>query len=310
MNYTLNQLRIFVKVAQNQSITKASEELHLTQPAVSIQLKNFQDQFPIPLTEVVGRKLFLTEFGKEIALVAEKALHEIHAINYKTLEYGGNLAGQLKIAVVSTGKYVMPYFLSGFMEKHAGVDLVMDVTNKASVIQNLENNEVDFALVSVLPKHLNVNRVELMENILYLVGNNTKEQLQGKAGLKTLANSPLLFRENGSATRMAMENYLNSKKIKVSKKIELTSNEAVKQAIVAGLGYSVMPLIGIKNELINGSLNISKLPGLPIKTNWNLIWISSKRFSPVAQTFLNYLEDEKEKIIQSEFDWFKKFREN
>jgi DNA-binding transcriptional LysR family regulator len=310
MNYTLNQLRIFVKVAQNQSITKASEELHLTQPAVSIQLKNFQDQFPIPLTEVVGRKLFLTEFGKEIALAAEKALNEIHAINYKTLEYGGNLAGQLKIAVVSTGKYVMPYFLSGFMEKHSGVDLVMDVTNKASVIQNLENNEVDFALVSVLPKHLNVSRVELMENILYLVGNNSKIELQGKTGLKALANSPLLFRENGSATRMAMENYLNSKKIKVSKKIELTSNEAVKQAVVAGLGYSVMPLIGIKNELINGSLNISKLPGLPIKTNWNLIWMSSKRFSPVAQTFLNYLEEEKEKIIQNEFDWFKKFREN
>jgi DNA-binding transcriptional LysR family regulator len=184
----------------------------------------------------------------------------------------------------------------------------MDVTNKTSVIKNLENNEVDFALVSVLPKHLNVNRVELMENILYLVGSSSKKELKGKAGLASLDKAKLLFRENGSATRMAMENYLSSKKIKVSKKIELTSNEAVKQAIVAGLGYSVMPLIGLKNELINESLKICKLPGLPIKTNWNLIWMNSKKFSPVANTFLNYIEEEKEKIIEHEFDWFTQYR--
>jgi DNA-binding transcriptional LysR family regulator len=308
MNYTLNQLRIFHKVSQNQSITKASEELHLTQPAVSIQLKNFQDQFPIPLTEVVGRKLYITEFGKEIAIAVEHILEEVNVMNYKTTAYGGNLAGQLKIAVVSTGKYVMPYFLSGFMELHPGVDLVMDVTNKTSVIKNLEKNEVDFALVSVLPKHLNVNRVELMENILYLVGSSSKKELKGKAGLTSLGKAQLLFRENGSATRMAMENYLNSKKIKVSKKIELTSNEAVKQAVVAGLGYSIMPLIGLKNELINENLKIYKLPGLPIKTNWNLIWMNSKKFSPVANTFLNYIEEEKEKIIEHEFDWFTQYR--
>ena len=134
MNYTLHQLQIFLKIAQIQSITKASEELHLTQPAVSIQLKNFQDQFPIPLTEVVGRKLFITDFGKEIALAAEKILNEVYAINYKTLAYQGALSGRLKISVVSTGKYVMPYFLSDFMRDNAGVDLIMDVTNKLQII--------------------------------------------------------------------------------------------------------------------------------------------------------------------------------
>ena len=118
MNYTLHQLRIFQKVAEYESITKASEELHLTQPAVSIQLKNFQEQFPIPLTEVVGRKLYITDFGKEIADAAEKILNEAEAINYKTLPFKGVLAGRLKISVVSTGKYVMPYFLSDFMEKN------------------------------------------------------------------------------------------------------------------------------------------------------------------------------------------------
>ena len=115
MNYTLNQLQIFLKITQTQSVTKAAEELHLTQPAVSIQLRNFQAQFEIPLTEVVGRKIFITDFGKEISLAAEKILNEVYAINYKTMAYKGQLAGRLKISVVSTGKYVIPYFLSDFI---------------------------------------------------------------------------------------------------------------------------------------------------------------------------------------------------
>lgn len=159
MNYTLRQLQVFLKVSEKQSITKAAEELFLTQPAVSIQLKNFQDQFSIPLTEVVGRKLYVTDFGKEIASAAEKIVNQVQAINYKTLSYQGNLTGRLKISVVSTGKYVMPYFLSNFMRKNDGVDLIMDVTNKAQVVRALEENTVDFALVSVLPSHLKINRV-------------------------------------------------------------------------------------------------------------------------------------------------------
>ena len=303
MNYTLHQLRIFQKVAEYQSITKASEALHLTQPAVSIQLKNFQDQFPIALTEVVGRRLFLTEFGKEIAITAERILDEVNSINYRTMEFGGNLAGRLKIAVVSTGKYVMPYFLSGFMQENLGVDLIMDVTNKSAVIKNLEKNEVDFALVSVLPRHFTVDKIDLMENRLYLVGNSNKPV----PSLESLKTAPLIFRENGSATRMAMENFLSKKKISVSKKIELTSNEAVKQAVLAGLGYSIMPLIGIKNELKNGDLKVFPLKHLPIITNWNLIWMPSKQFSPVADSFLKYLESKKEGIMNDHFKWFKEY---
>ena len=287
MNYTLHQLRIFQKVAEYQSITKASEELHLTQPAVSIQLKNFQDQFPLALTEVVGRRLFLTDFGKEIAIIAERILDEVNSINYRTMEFGGNLAGRLKVAVVSTGKYVMPYFLSGFMEANKGVDLIMDVTNKATVVRNLERNEVDFALVSVLPKHFTVSKIGLMENRLYLVGNASKKA----PDLKSLKTAPLL----------------TTKKIGVSKKIELTSNEAVKQAVVAGLGYSVMPIIGIKNELRNGDLKIFPFKGLPIITNWNLIWMPSKKFSPVAQAFLDYLALQKEAIVKAQFQWFQDY---
>ena len=170
MKYTLNQLQIFLKIVQTQSVTKAAEELHLTQPAVSIQLKNFQDQFDIPLTEVVGRKIYITDFGREISEAAENIINQVYAINYKTLAYKGQLTGRLKISVVSTGKYVMPYFLTNFMQQYSGIELMMDVTNKNKVVESLENNEVDFALVSILPNSLNVEKFDLLQNRLYLVG--------------------------------------------------------------------------------------------------------------------------------------------
>jgi DNA-binding transcriptional LysR family regulator len=307
MNYTLNQLNIFYKIAQNQSITKAAEELHLTQPAVSIQLKNFQDQFSIPLTEVVGRKLYITDFGREIAAAAEQILHQVQAINYKTHAYEGKIAGRLRMSTVSTAKYVMPYFMTDFMDTNPGVDLVMDVTNKARVIQSLEQNEVDFALVSVLPDHLKINRVELMQNKLFLVGGTARKLPGRRSAIRILREEPLIFRETGSATRKAMEGFLEGKGIKNPRKLELMSNEALKQALIAGLGYSIMPLIGLKNELKNRDLEIIPLKGLPMITHWNLIWQQSKKLSPTAQAFLDYILEEKDRIIRERFDWFERY---
>lgn len=307
MNYTLHQLQIFLKITQLKSITKASEALFLSQPAVSIQLKKFQDQFSIPLTEVVGRQLYVTDFGWEIAEAAEKILNEVQAINYKTMSFQGQVAGRLKISVVSTGKYVMPYFLSDFTNANEGVDLIMDVTNKTSVVKSLENNEVDFSLVSVIPDQLNLNRVELMENKLYLVG-GTKEKFDKKVKAKDVFESyPMLYREDGSATRNAMETFIASHNISTSKHMELTSNEALKQAIIAGLGYSIMPLIGIKNELKNGDLKIIPYKGLPIITNWNLVWQKSKNLSPVAVAFLDFINNEKQRIINENFSWYNEY---
>jgi len=304
MNYTLHQLQVFLKVCQSQSITKAAEELYLTQPAVSIQLKNFQDQFKIPLTEVVGRKLFITEFGKEIAIAAEKIIIEVEAINYKTLAYQGSLIGKLKISIVSTGKYVMPYFLSTFLKQNEGVELVLDVTNKAKVIETLEKNEVDFALVSVLPKDLTVETVQLMENKLYLVGNADCNESNESNEIEILEKLPLIFREEGSGTRFVMEQFLEHNKLKTLKKMELTSNEAVKQALIAGLGFSIMPLIGLKNELQNGDLKIIPINGFPLKSTWHLIWLKGKKHTKAAETYLTYISNEKEQIIRDKFKWY------
>jgi DNA-binding transcriptional LysR family regulator len=305
MNYTLNQLRIFLKVVQLQSVTKASEELHLTQPAVSIQLKNFQDQFEISLTEIVGRKIYVTDYGREIAEAAEEIINQVNAINYKTLAYNGQLFGKIKISIVSTGKYVMPYFLTDFLRLHSGVELEMDVTNKNKVVKSLQNNEVDFALVSILPDKMQVDKIDLMQNKLFFVGNNEVESSNKKKDLDTIFNErPLIFRENGSGTRQAMERYIEKHSLKIDKKMELTSNEAVKQAILAGLGYSIMPLIGIRKEIQNNDLRIIPVKGMPIKTNWSLIWLIGKKHSPQALAYLEYLRKEKDEVIKKQFSWY------
>lgn len=302
MNYTLNQLQIFQKVVQCKSVTKAAEELHLTQPAVSIQLKNFQDQFDIPLTEVIGRKIFITDFGKEIAQAVENILSQVYEINYKTLTYKGKLTGRLKISIVSTGKYVMPFFLSGFLKMYPGIELEMDVTNKMKVIKSIENNEVDFSLVSIIPKNLSVNKENLLENKLYLVGNKENAKVNSKNISELLSEAPLIFREKGSGTRQAMQDFLQQNNIEAKYTIELTSNEAIKQAVIAGLGYSIMPLIGLKAELENGDLQIIPTKGLPIKTNWQLIWLKGKNLSPIANSLLEYIKAEKTSIIKKYFD--------
>lgn len=301
MNYTLNQLRIFLKVVQLQSVTKASEALHLSQPAVSIQLKNFQDQFEIPLTEIIGRKIFVTEFGQEVADAAENILNQVNAINYKSLAYKGQLYGKLKISVVSTGKYVIPYFLTGFMKQHEGIELEMNVTNKNRVIESLQKNEVDFAMVSIIPENTRIEKIDLMTNLLYLVGNretNIRKNMPAEDIFKQL---PLIFRETGSGTRQIMEQFISENQISVNKKLELTSNEAIKQAILAGLGCSIMPVIGIRKEIQDKDLTIIPVKGLPIETTWSLIWLKDKKLSPTSQAFLNYLSKEKQNIIRNNF---------
>jgi DNA-binding transcriptional LysR family regulator len=302
MNYTLNQLQIFVKVAQTLSITKASEELNLTQPAVSIQIKNFQAQFEIPLIEIIGKKIYITDFGKEIATSAEEILDQVYAINYKTSAFKGQLFGKIRVSVVSTGKYVLPYFLSDFLRINPGIEISIDVTNREKVTESLENNLVDFSLISTNLESPNFEYINILKNEIYMIGNTETSAMnptfQNKDSKMEL---PLIFRENGSATRKIMEDYFKNQHIPVLKKIELMSNEAVKQAVLAGMGYSIMPLIGIKNEITNGKLVIIPMKGLPIENEWKLIWHKEKKQSPAANAYMAYLKENKELIRDKYF---------
>lgn len=307
MNYTLNQLEIFLKITQTLSVTKAAEELHLTQPAVSIQLKNFQQHFDIPLTEVVGRRIYITDFGKEIAQSAEDILQQVAAINYKTQSRKGQLTGRLKISTVSTGMSVMPFFLSPFMKQHKSLELIVDVTNRGKALESLEHNTVDFSLISILPAAPLVEKLDLLENRLFLVGNGKEKFKKTPYSKHILKELPMIFREKGSGTRQVMEDFIERNKLDVIQKMELTSNDAVKQAVMADLGYSIMPLIGIKNELQNGHLQIIPVSGLPLKNIWRLIWLKGKRHSPVANAFLQHVKKEKDKIVQEGFGWFEDY---
>lgn len=304
MNYTFHQLRVFMSVVENESVTKASEELNMTQPAVSIQLKNLQDQFDIPLTEVIGRKLYVTEFGKELYQVAENILQQVASINYKTQAFKGMLSGKLKLSVASTGKYVIPYYLKTFLQKNPGIDLVIDVTNKTRVIESLENNQVDFALISVMPDKLELHQEVLLPNKLVLTAARDAAWATGKKANKHIFDDlPLIFREEGSGTRAVMQQYFQKANIIPKVRFELTSSEAVKQAVMAGLGYSIQSVLSIKNELKQKEIKIIPVAGLPLVENWRLVWLPQKKLTVVASAFLTYIKENKKAIYDKYFSW-------
>ena len=176
----------------------------------------------------------------------------------------------------------------------------MDVSNKTKVIASLERNEFDFALISILPDNLNVIELELMENQLYLVGNKEIAE-EVKKNNKFIENKPFIYREQGSGTRQMMEKFITKNKFHTKKKIELTSNEAVKQAVLAGIGISIMPIIGIRSEIASGKLKIIETKGLPITTKWRLVWLKEKKLSSIAQHFIEYLKKEKDNINKVSF---------
>lgn len=165
----------------------------------------------------MGRRIYVTEFGKKIALAAQNIIDEINAINFQTAAFKGLLTGRLNVSIVSTGKYVMPFFLKDFLGLHPNIELVMDVTNKTQVIESLVNNKVDFALVSILPEDIDLEVIDLVENKLFLVG-ATDFQISNIENTKEfLEQIPIIFREKGSGTRQTMETFIRNHEIKVQK---------------------------------------------------------------------------------------------
>ena len=276
----------------------------MTQPAVSIQLRKLQDQFDIPLTEVIGRQLYITDFGNELYRIGEKVLAEMDTIQYKALAYKGILSGKLRISIVSTGKYVLPYFLNGFLKANAAVEVSVDVTNRSRVNQSLEDNEVDLSLVSVLPSKLQVMEEILMPNRWYLVAPKDYPIVSQRTLDKSVfGNIPLIFREEGSGTRHMMQEYFSRANITPKLSLELAGDEAVKQAVIAGLGFSILSIHTLKNELKQKEVKIVPIKGLLLRSSWRLIWLKRKKPSAVAQAYLDYVRKEKAAISSRHFSW-------
>lgn len=289
MKYTLHQLEIFVRLSRTLSVTQTAEELNLSQPAVSIQLKNFQSNFAIPLTEVVHKRLYLTEFGKSVAQKAEEVLRSTEGVNQCLAVYQGEITGNLRISTVSTGKYIAPYLLAPYVKSHPSVEVSLNVSNKAQVLDELTNNAIDIALISLKPD-LRLEEYAFMENEFVLVGQKppTSGDIWSPDRLGTV---PILFREPGSATRQMMERYLQQHGIVVKRSLELTSNEAIKQSVMAGLGYSIMPKVSILSDLELGRLYIQPVRGLPIRSQWSFVWPEGKKLSPQARAFLENIQE-------------------
>ncbi len=296
MNYTIHQLRVYLKIVEFQSITQASQELNMTQPSVSIQLKNFQDQFSIPLTELYRRRLHITDFGYEIAEMAQKVMEDLENLKFKTKEYEGILTGKIRISSASTGKYLVPYFIKDFFSIHEGIDLVLDITNRSQVLNSLKKHEIDFAVISIMPDDLDLEYIDLLENYLYLVGPS-----------KIKGSDHYIFREEGSVTRKIMSDYFSKDKMKNRKKLELTSNEAVKQAVLAGLGVSILPIVGIKHEILEGSLRIIPTKKLPIKTQWKLVWLKGRKLTPASKAFVEFIQKNALQVCEEHFSWIKQY---
>ena len=304
MNFTLHQLRVFMTVAEKESVTRAAEELNMTQPAVSIQIRNLQEQFDLPITEIVGRRLYVTDFGRELYSIAERIMAEVEGIAYRTERFKGLLSGRLSLSVASTGKYVMPYYLHDFLKAHPAVDLSMDVTNKTRVVRSLENNEVDFALVSVLPEKLDIDQEVLLPNPLYLTcAYNVRPPGKGERDRSLFREIPLIYREEGSGTRFAMQQYFQRTNIVPRVRLELTSTEAVKQAVIAGLGFSILSLLSIRNELRQKQIRIVPVKGLPLTEHWRLVWLAKKKLPLAAKAFLEHIRANKDAVYAEHFSW-------
>ncbi len=305
INFTLHQLHIFLTVVKHKSVSNAARELFMTQPAISIQLRNFQSQFDIPLTEIVGRRLHVTDFGYEIAKIAQDILEKSNSIEHRLLAYKGLLSGKLKLASVSTGKYILPYFLSDFMKQHAGVELMMKVYHRQRVLEMLEKNEVEIALVSVMPEELEVEYMDLMPNLLYMVGPGDQDLSDVRAAVQEL---PAIYREKGSGTRLVLEKYMSEDQLTPKVKMELTSTEAVKQAVMAGLGISVLSIFCMHFELQERNIQIMHTAGFPLQSTWRLIWLKNRNLSPVSQSYIDHVRANKNAIIQQHFSWIEQWR--
>ena len=298
-NATLHQLKVFEAVARHSSFTRAAEELFLTQPTVSMQVKQLAKSVGLPLFEQVGKRLYLTGAGKELYITCRDIFTRLSQFEITIADLKGLKQGALRLAVVTTAKYVVPRLLGPFCQRYPGVDVSLTVNNHEWVLGSLADNRDDLYILSQLPEDMDVKVHPFLENpLVVLAQRNHPLAHERDIPLKRLAEEPFIMREPGSGTRKAVQKLFDEHAIPLKVKLDLGSNEAIKQAIAGGLGISVLSLHTLALEGHNSQLTILDVEGFPIERHWYVIYPSGKQLSVIAQTFYDYLLNEGKSVAE------------
>ncbi len=294
---TLHQLQVFEAIARSGSFTRAAEELFLTQPTVSQQMKQLTLAVGMPLYEMVGKRLYLTDAGKEVLTVCKDISERLSQMEMTLADLKGLKQGNLRLAVTTTAKYFVPRLLGPFRQCYPGIKIFLQVTNRQRLLQRLTENLDDLYILGQPPSNLDISLCPFLENPLVAIAPyNHPLAKQKNIPLQRLAEEPFIMREFGSGTRMAVESFFAKNKATLKVEMEIGSNEAIKQAIVGGLGVSILSRYVLALEGIKGPLTILDVEGFPLQLHWYILYPASKQLSIVARTFLEYLLDEGKRI--------------
>lgn len=290
MHATLRQLQIFEAIVRNGGVTAAARELYCTQPTVSIQLKQLAEQVELPLFEGVGRNPRLTEAGEALFQACQLMSNAWRDFETRIDDLKGLRKGRLRLGVVSTAKYFIPRLLGPFCKQYPGVDVHIEVANRERIVERLRQGLDDLTFMSRPPEEMALNIRPFMDNPLVLVAAETHAFSQKKTvPLNALASERMLLRETGSGTRMAIDEFIAKTHLQLSIKMEIGSNEAIKQAVAGGLGISIISRHALRDSV--GVIEVN-CEGLPIHSTWNIVSLADRPLSLIGKRFVEYLLDE------------------
>jgi DNA-binding transcriptional LysR family regulator len=287
---TFRQLEVFEAIARLGSFTRAAEELHLTQPTVSMQIRKLTDTVGLPLFEQIGKRIYLADAGKALQVTCSEIFESLNNFEMMVADMRGLKQGKLRLAVVTTAKYFAPRLLGAFCKEYPGIDVSLKVSNRERLLERLGENQDDLYVLGQPPEGLDVVYEPFLDNpLVVLAPNNHPLAAQRNIPLALLAEEPFIMREPGSGTRIAVERLFRQHGLDLNVRMELGSNEAIKQAIIGGLGISVLSHHTMVLDAATGLLTTLDVEHFPIKRKWYTVYPTGKQPSIVAQAFLDYL---------------------
>ena len=301
-NATFRQLRVFNAVARHLSFAKAAELLHVSAPAITMQIKELEAEVGMPLFERQGRKVSLTTSGEYMLVYARKMLALLKDAEDAAARLQRIQTGKLTIGMVDTTTYFIPALLSEFLKEHEGIELVLNVGNRRNLIDWLNNSEVDIAIMGRPPSEMSTRSEPFAANPLVFVA-SPKHPLASEKGLRAedLRQQSFIVREPGSGTRSAMEVFFNQARFQPHLTMELQSNDAIKQAVKANLGLSFLSQHTIALELQTQQLCILDVNDTPMVRAWNVVHMLSKMLSPAAEAFRYFILEHAESYLAGQF---------